>query len=193
MTGSYRPALHLVTSRTDDYRIGTVRLSVFSPRSAHPCDAIVIEEDSWQILAAGSDFTPCSEHPIRVWTELLDTKPLPAGTVLLREGWPLTMVAVVYDFDLAPCCRSRGVSTALAEIFRICRQRQVHSLLLPLPGVRHARISLRKSLRLVLRALRREPDLVLRRVMLACTSEEEEAMIEELLPAESALWSRSRT
>jgi len=187
-----RPLLQLVRGRNDEHHIGKVRLSIFSPKNAPPCDALVLEEDIWQILAAGPDFSPCTEHPIRIWTELLDTKPLPAGTIMLREGVPLILIAVVYDFDEVPCCRSRWISAALTEIYRICRERHIHSLLLPLPGVRHGRISLRKSLRLVIRTLKHGNKDGLRRVMLACTSEDEEKTVEHLLAAETELWSRAR-
>jgi len=190
MSDKGRPALRLVRSK-DVHLIGKVRLSIFSHLNAPSCDAVVVEEDIWQILAADPEFTPCSEHPIRIWTELLDAKPVPAGTVLLREGWPLTLVAVVYDFDAFPCCRSRWISIVLVKIFRSCRERQVRSLLLPLPGVRHGRLSLRKSLRLVIRALKHDKDSGLRRVLLACNSEEEEEKLRSLLVTEAELWSRS--
>lgn len=179
--------MNLVRNTKDHAVIGSVRLSIVSPRQTPPCDAVVLEEDTWQILAAGSEFSICTEHPIRIMTELLDTKPLSAGTVLLREGWPLTMVAVVYDFDAAPSCRSRWITAALEEILRICRERQVRSLLLPLPGVRHGRLSLRKALRLVTNVLKENTYGGLRRVLLECTSGVEEEKVRHLLADEADL------
>jgi hypothetical protein len=171
MSRQGRPALGLVWSRKDHAVIGSVRLSVAPPRTTPRCDAVVLEEDTWQVLAAGPELSICREHPIRLWTEVLDAKPLAPGTVLLREGWPLTMVAVVYDFDSVPCCRSRWVAAALAETFRICRERRVRSLLLPLPGVSHGRLSPRKAFRLVVRAIGEDPHGELRQVLLACPPE----------------------
>lgn len=186
-----RPILHLLKGGKDEYLVGGFRLSLFSPRISPPCDAVLLEEDSWQILAAGTDFTLTREHPIRIWTELLETEPTPPGRVFLSEGWPITMLAVVYDFDASPCCHSRWITAALAEAFQICRERRVKTLLLPLPGVRHGSFTMRKSLRLVIRALRREKTLPLQRILLACGSEEEEKRLPGILAAEAELWNRS--
>lgn len=186
-----RPTLHLIKGGRDEYLVGVFRLSLFSPRISPHCDAVLFEEDSWQILAAGTDFTVTREHPIRIWTELLDTEPTPPGSVILREGWPITMLAVVYDFDAFPCCRSRWITAALAEAFKICRERRVKTLLLPLPGVRHGSFTIRKSLRLVIRALRREKTPPLQRILLACGSEDEEKSLANILAVEAELWSRS--
>ncbi len=192
MSGNGKPTLRLVRGGKDGHRFGRVSLSVFSLHDVPACDAIVVEEDSWQILAAGPEFTLCREHPVRIMTELLDTKPLPAGTVMLREMDPLLMVAVVYDFDSVPCCRPRWVSTALREVFRICRLRKIQSLLLPLPGSRYGRFPARKSLRLVFRILRHDGDCGLRRVSFVCTTEEEKETVDQLLASETEFWSRSR-
>jgi hypothetical protein len=185
MSRQGRPALGLVWSRKDHAVIGSVRLSVAPPRTTPRCDAVVLEEDTWQVLAAGPELSICREHPIRLWTGVLDAEPLAPGTVLLREGWPLTMVTVVYDFDSVPCCRSRWVAAALAETFRICRERRVRSLLLPLPGVSHGRLSPRKAFRLVVRAIGEDPHGELRQVLLVCPPGEMEG-VRRLLAAEAS-------
>lgn len=185
MSEGERPKLRVVGGRKDHVVIGPVRLSL-APRDAAPsCDAAVLEEDTWQVVAAGPEMTIRTEHPIRLWTDVLNAKPITPGTVLQRKGWPLTMVAVVYDFGAEPCCRSRWIAVALTEILRICRERHVSALLLPLPGVRHGRFPLRKAFRLVVRALGEATPSDLRRVLLACPSEEEEAKVRKLLAAEA--------
>jgi hypothetical protein len=181
-----RPKLRVVGSRKDRVVIGPVRLSLAPHGAAHSCDAVVLEEDTWQVVAAGPEMSIRIEHPIRFWTDVINAKPLTPGTVLLRKGWPLTMVAVVYDFGAEPCCRSRWIAAALAEILRICRERHVSALLLPLPGVRHGRLSLRKSFRLVVRALEEAQHGELRQVLLACPSEEAEEKVRQLIAAKAA-------
>ncbi|HZV80851.1 MAG TPA: hypothetical protein VFF53_01645 [Geobacteraceae bacterium] len=187
MSGRERPKIQLVRNRKDHAVVGAVRLSIVSPRTAPLCDAVVLEEDTWQVVAAGSVFSLCNEHPIRVWTEALNSKPLKVGTVLLREGCPLTMVAVVYDFDAVQCCRSRWITAALAEIFRNCGERHVRSLLLPLPGIRHGRLSPRKALRLVIKTLKDVAHGGLHTVLLECSSEDVEEKVRHLLAAETDL------
>jgi hypothetical protein len=179
-----RPKLRVVGGRKDQVVIGPVRLALAPHGTMPSCDAVVLEEDTWQVVAAGPEMTLRAEHPIRLWTDVINAKPLTPGTVLLRKGWPLTLVAVVYDVGAEPCCRSRWITAALAEILRICRERHVSSLLLPLPGVRHGRLSLRKSFRLVVRALGEAPHGDLRRVLLVCPSEEEEEKVRQLIAAE---------
>jgi len=181
-----RPKLRVVGGRKEHVSIGQVRLSLAPHGAASPCDAVVLEEDTWQVVAAGPEIAIRTEHPIRLWTDVLNAKPLTPGTVLLRKGWPLTMAAVVYDFGATPCCRSRWIAAAMAEILRICHERHVSALLLPLPGVRHGRLSLRKAFRLVVRALGEAQQGELRQVLLACPSKEEEGMVRQLLAAEAA-------
>ena len=175
-SGHERPKLRLVRGGRDHADIGTVRLSVAPLRNVPPCDAVVLEEDTWQVVATGPEMSPRTEHPIRLWTEVLNARPLPPGTVLPREGRPLTMVAVVYDFDTVPCCRPRWVMAALAKIFRVCRERHARSLLLPLPGVRHGRLSPREAFQLVFRAIKEAGHGDPLQVLLACPSGEGETV-----------------
>lgn len=170
------PTLRLVRSRRDHAFIGGVRLSLVAPHDVSPCDAVVLEEDTWQVVAAGPGPSASIEHPIRVWTAVLNAKPLPVGTVLRREGCPLAMRAIVYDFERVPCCRSTWIKSALAEVFRICRERHSRSLILPLLGVRHGRISVQEAFRLVTCAIRDHAHGGLCRVLLGCPPEVEEKL-----------------
>lgn len=176
MNGHERPPLRLVQGWRDHIFIGSIRLSLASQHNAPPCDAVVLEEDTWQVVAAGPEPSSCSEHPIRLWTGILNAKPLPVGTVLKREGCPLTMRAIVYDFECVPCCRSPWVRSALAEVFRICRERHIRSLLLPLPGVRHGRLTPQKAFRLVVSAIKDHTHNGLCRVLLECPPGQEEKL-----------------
>ena len=136
--------------------IGTTHVEVAPPGDTFAADAVVVEEDTWLILSAKPEVTIPHEHPVRLMTRLLDAHPLPPGTVFLRQGEPLTLVAVVHDFGVEPCCRPEWVATALTEILRICRERGLHSLQLPLLGVRHGRLTAATVLALLVHALRED-------------------------------------
>lgn len=156
MSDRERPPLRLIRCSRSPAMIGTVRVDVASPGDAAPVDALVLEEDTWLILSADPEVTIPHEHPVRLMTRLLDAEPLPPGTVFVRQGAPLTLVAVVHDFGVEPCCRPEWVTAALAEILRICRDRKLHSLQIPLLGVRHGRLAPATVLPLLVRALREE-------------------------------------
>lgn len=173
-----RPPLRLVRSRPKHAMIGTVRLSLAGAGDDIPCDAVVLEEDTWQIMAAGSEPSNRSEHPIRLWTGIINARPQVVGTVLRRDGNPLTMLAIIHDFEKSPCCRPRWIADALADIFRICRERHIRSLLLPLLGVRHGRLSPRRAFRLVVTAINMYAQGELCRVLLECPGEQQSKLRE---------------
>ncbi|HEY6838020.1 MAG TPA: hypothetical protein VI389_04680 [Geobacteraceae bacterium] len=153
MSDRERPPLRLIRCSRSPAIIGTVRVGIASPDDVAPVDAVVLEEDTWLILSADPEVTISHEHPVRLMTRLLEAQPLPTGTVFVRQGVPLTLVAVVHDFGAEPCCRPEWVAAALTEILRICRERKLHSLQLPLLGVRHGRLTTATVLPLLVRAL----------------------------------------
>ena len=154
MSEHRRPELRLVRGGRGGAATGRVRVTLAPPGEAPSVDAVVFEEDTWLILAAGMEVTGPAGHPVRLLTELHDTEPLAPGTVLVREGRPLALLAVVHDFGAEPCCQTEWIEAALARILRVCRERQLRSILLPLFGVRHGKLAPEAMLSLVTRALR---------------------------------------
>ena len=153
---SEHPHLRLVRGRNDGVRIGTARLFVVSAAEAPDAGAVVLEEDTWLVLSAEPKVTMPPDHPIRIFTDLHKAQPLAPGAVIERQGRPMTLMAVVYDFEAEPCCRSEWVAAALSGILRICRERGLRSILLPLLGVRHGRMRPEAVLSLLVRAIRNE-------------------------------------
>jgi hypothetical protein len=149
--------LRLVRGGRNRVVIGSARVAVVPPGEALAVDAVVREEDTWQVLAAGVNVPLVAEHPLRLFTQLMAAEPLQPGAVLFRPGSPLTLLAVVYDFGEEPCCRTEWVTAALANILRICRERQLRSLLIPLLGAGHGRIAPEAAVALLAGALRESP------------------------------------
>ena len=154
MSEHRRPKLRLVRGGKGGAASGAVRVTLAPPDEAPPVDAVVLEEDTWLILAAGPEVTGPADHPVRLLTELHEAEPLAPGTVLVREGRPLTLLAVVHDLGAEPCCQTEWIEAALARILLVCRERHLRSLLLPLFGVRHGKLAPEAALSLVTRALR---------------------------------------
>jgi hypothetical protein len=145
---------------------GTVRIEVATPGTAASVDAVVLEEDTWLVLSAGPEVTAPALHPVRLLTELHEAEPLLPGAVMIRDDQPLTLLAVVHDFSADPCCRHEWIVSALEDILRICRERQVTSLLLPLFGVRHGAMKLEEIVPLTIETLRTHAPLSLSSVFL---------------------------
>ena len=156
MSGQKRPGLRLVRGGKGGGRPGPVRIMVATPDEASTADAVVLEEDTWLVLSAEPKVTIPTDHPIRIFTDLHKAQPLATGTVIECQGRPMTLMAVVYDFGAEPCCRSEWVAAALSGILRICRERGLRSILLPLLGVRHGRMRPEAVLSLLVRAIRNE-------------------------------------
>ena len=131
-----------------------------------PVEALAVEDDTWQVLAADPDFRPSAEHPIRLMQALHAAQPVAAGSVVVRDGTPIRLHAIVHDLDLEPTWREEWISAALEEIFRISNDCGCRALGLPLLGTRHGRLSRDLSLRLLDRALARSANRSLRRLWL---------------------------
>ena len=120
-----------------------------------PIDALVVEDDTWQVLGADPDFHPSLEHPIRVMQALHEAQPVAPGSVVVGGGSPTRLHAIVHDLDLEPTWTKEWIGTALEGIFRIASERGLSALGLPLLGTRHGRLSDDLSLRLIDGALAR--------------------------------------
>jgi hypothetical protein len=153
MSDGKRPHLRLVRGGRDGTGRGAVLIEVATPDSALSVDAVVLEEDTWLILSARTELAAPAEHPVRLFTQLHEAEPCLPGTVLVRDDRPLLLLAVVHDFGADTCCRPEWITTALGEILRICRERQVGRLLLPLLGVRHGAMKRAEIIPLIINAI----------------------------------------
>ena len=112
-------------------------------------DAMVVEDDTWQVLGAEPDFRPTAEHPIRLMHELHQAEPLEPGSVIIEEGVPIHLRAIVHDLECEPSWREEWIATALKESFRIVGKHGFRALGTPLLGTRHGRLPAENSIRLL--------------------------------------------
>lgn len=115
--------------------VGGVRL-VAAPANQppFPVEAVVAEEDTYLVLSAKTDLEIPAEHPLRVMTAAHDSEPLAPGSVLVRSGRPLELLAVVHDLSRQPSCEEEWVLAALEETFRQTERLRLRSIALPLLG-----------------------------------------------------------
>ena len=115
-----------------------VRLGV-APESSPPfaIDALVVEDDTWQVLGADPEFRPTAEHPLRLMQALRQAEPVAPGSVFVVPGRPTRLHAVVHDLDRDPSWREEWIAAALEGCLGIASERGFRSLAIPLLGTRH--------------------------------------------------------
>jgi len=94
------------------------------------------------------------EEPLEGVSELqaaaVTQHPLRPGTVSVRPGRPLRLVAITHDLDATPICRREWVDAAYGEITLLARRHRLRTLALPLLGTRYHSLTLGESLRSLL-------------------------------------------
>ena len=117
------------------------RLEV-APESSPPfaIDALVVEDDTWQVLGADPEFRPTTEHPLRLMRAVRAAEPVAAGSVTVVPGAPTRLHAIVHDLDRDPSWRQEWLAEALESCLEIASERSLRSLALPLLGTRHGRL-----------------------------------------------------
>ena len=120
--------------------------------------AEVREEDTFLVLSADSRLDAGRDHPLRVMTSAFTFEPVEPGTVLVRQGEPLELLAVIHDLDQRPSTCDEWVQRALSGVFEACERHRLAALALPLLGSVHRALSTRHAATLLGRALRDRPE-----------------------------------
>ncbi len=169
----------------DELRCGRLRVVPASrDRPPFPVEAIVVEEDAWQVLAADPAVRKPSDHPIRLLRELEHLAPAPVGSVLADEGSPLRLRAVIHDLDQHPSCRPEWVHAGLRAVCGEGARRRLTTLALPLLGSGHGLLPARQCAALLREALPRVRRGQLEKLWLIVGDVERGAVLEELLGAQ---------
>ena len=146
---------------------GTVRI-VAAPQYAQPfsIDAIAAEEDTFLVLSAEKTVRMPSEHIIRIMTKITETLPVAPGSVVVKNGQPVRLLAIVHDLDREPSWREDWISQALNLIFRETVKRNLHSVALPLLGTVYGTLDIQHFFNLLKDVLKRIPPGGLKRLWL---------------------------
>jgi len=131
-----------------------------------PVDAEAAEEDTFLVLSAEPVLHQPPDHPLRIIRDAFAAEPVSPGSVVVREGSPLRLLAVVHDLDQDPTWRPEWVAAALAAVLRQCDERALRSLALPLLGSRHGRLGPERFVSLLRDALDAAPPSSLQRLWL---------------------------
>ena len=121
-------------------------------------DAEVFEEDTWLALSTKTDVVRSPGHPVRVMTRVWEAEPEVLGSVVVKPGPPLRLLAVVHDLNVDPSCTEEWVESALREVFRFAAEHQLRGLKLPLLGSKHGKLAAARFMALLRRTLHRSVD-----------------------------------
>lgn len=135
-----------------------------------PVDAIAVEEDSFLVLSADPIVRPPQAHFLKVFTELLETEPAPLGSVLLRSGQPLRLLAVVHDLSLTPTWKEHWVREALHRVIGVMETRRKRVLGLYPLGCVFGQLAPARFLSILSEVIADTTPLALRRIWLMVSS-----------------------
>ncbi len=153
---------------------------VFSPPGEPPfaIDALVEEEDSYLSLSAEPvvDFTETpAEHPVRVMTAAREAEEIEPGTVVVRQGYPLKLLAVIHRLHVSPTWREPWLVRAIENLCIEVGRRQIRALGTPLLGTVHGKLRPQKAFELLAPLLVEETGL--RRIWIMRSSDQESESI----------------
>jgi len=118
------------------------RITVAPPSSQpFPVDALILEEDTWLALSADPEIREPVVHAVRTITEAWEAEPAAPGSILVRPGVPLRILAVVHDLSMAPSWREEWIHAALRRSLAEAQRRGLSALGIEPLGAVHGRFS----------------------------------------------------
>jgi hypothetical protein len=122
-------------------------------RAPFETDAVVLEDDTFAVLGADLEFHETDEHPIRIWTQVHEMEETDPGTVVVQEGKPLRLLAVVHDLARDPSWKEEWISAALTELLVVVRERRLRALGIEPLGCVYGKFAAKRFVELLREAL----------------------------------------
>ncbi|MFC1848923.1 hypothetical protein ACFL27_01830 [candidate division CSSED10-310 bacterium] len=129
--------------------------------------AWVLEEDTFLVLSPPpATIKIPSESMVQIMIEAIDSLPVLPGSIVVKKGYPLRLLAVVHDLNHEPTWRVEWIGTAYQKLFKECDERRIHTVALPLLGTVHGSLDENIASELLLHSLRQASPLYLRTLQL---------------------------
>jgi hypothetical protein len=148
-------------------------------------DALLEEEDTYLVLSADSEVRELGGARLRAFHEAYTAEPARPGSIVVREGSPLRLLAVVHDLSQDPSWREEWVATALEAALEKAESRRVRTLAIPPLGRVHGSLPAERFVVLLRSALGVGPSRNLERIWLVVPDDQVE-LFRDLI--ESGLW-----
>ncbi len=151
------PQLRVITGgMAEERRIGGVSIQLAALEALAPAlDAVVVEEDTFLVLGAEQTIREPAEDYAELQRELTEFIPPQPGSVLLRSGRQLELLAIVHDLERTPSWRREWIAAAIDQVLELAQQRRLKTLAMPLLGSVHGRFPAAQFIELLHDALER--------------------------------------
>ena len=150
-----------------EFSIGPVSITAAPiDRPPFKIDAVAAEEDTFLVLSANPEVRDPGESMVRVMTQVIETKPTKPGSVLMRDGDPMRLLAIVHDLNQEPSWREEWIVSALDGIFLIAESQGISSIALPFLGTLHGSLEKQRFIVLLCNVLGRITTVNLKRIWL---------------------------
>jgi hypothetical protein len=158
---------------------------VVAPDAPPRVDAVVEEEDTYLVLSADPEVHEPEVARLRAFHDAYTAEPSEPGSVVVREGVPTRLLAVVHDLSQEPSWLEEWVGAALEGVLREVDSRRVCTLAMPPLGRVHGSLPRERFIVLLRSALGTVAPRCLERICLVVPGEEV-AAFRDLLA--SGLW-----
>lgn len=116
-----------------------------------PVDVRVFEEDTFLVLTVDPIVRYTEEHPIRLMTKVMESKPNKPGSIVTNNG---SWYAIVHDLDAEPTWRREWVEKAYKQTLMLGELKQIKSMGIPLLGTVYGNFTPEKSLAMLVEAIK---------------------------------------
>ncbi len=178
----HRPKLRLIKcGNQNETLLGLIQV-VAAPKNSPPfkVEAIAAEEDTFQVLSADPVVHETFDHPVRLMTQVIETRPELPGSILVKGKNPLRLLAIIHDLNLEPSWKEEWIASALERIFRESEKRRLRSLGLPLLGTLHGSLDHKRFIVLLQKALEQISPTNLKRLWLIVAAGTSRSIIDML-------------
>jgi hypothetical protein len=158
---------------------------VVAPERPRAADAVVEEEDTYLVLSADPEVREPPVARLRAFHEAYTAEPAEPGSVVVRDGAPTRLLAVVHDLSQDPSWREEWVAAALRAVIAEADSRKVRTLAMPPLGRVHGSLPRERFVVLLRSALQAGAPRNLEQICLVVPDHEAE-VFRDLL--ESGLW-----
>ena len=114
------------------------------------------EQDTALILSKPKKIPVTDDKPGWFLANKLESQTLlEPGSVLIRDGQTMRMLAIVHDLEQQPSWRSAWIAQALDNVFNISRSYGITSIQLPVLGAEYGRFNIHDFLHLLVNTIKK--------------------------------------
>jgi len=118
-------------------------------------DAVAMEDDTYTVLSADPEFRMSTESREAVIAETRNSRPHKLGEVIVKQGRPCWMLAIVHDLAKEPSWTVKSVRKALRNVFLTAENEKFRAIAIPPLGTKHGTLKHERYVELFNEALSR--------------------------------------